>query len=194
MNSGRNNLSILKFSFCLSSASPASSRKSAPSLSRSSSPSGSPKSSGGGRRPGRLRLPQLSSRHRLSNSKENLDAGANSEAEPREGAAQADTEAVVSAAGGSAASGEANVPEPVGSSEVLSSTSEVVLVNGDSNGLSSGCSTESCMEPDNMLLQHRDNTCPDAIYNLYAISVGYCHAVIQNTAIEQTPWHCCEMV
>ncbi|XP_008306895.1 ubiquitin carboxyl-terminal hydrolase 32 isoform X3 [Cynoglossus semilaevis] len=175
---GEDNLSSISApaGFCnLPKASPASSRKSAPSLSRSSSPSGSPKSSGGGRRPGRLRLPQLSSRHRLSNSKENLDAGANSEAEPREGAAQADTEAVVSAAGGSAASGEANVPEPVGSSEVLSSTSEVVLVNGDSNGLSSGCSTESCMEPDNMLLQHRDNTCPDAIYNLYAIS---CHSGI----------------
>uniref|UniRef100_A0A3Q4H103 ubiquitinyl hydrolase 1 n=1 Tax=Neolamprologus brichardi TaxID=32507 RepID=A0A3Q4H103_NEOBR len=56
-----------------------SSISSAPSLSRNSSPSGSPKAGSGGRRPGRLRLPQLGSRHRLSNSKENLDGAANSE-------------------------------------------------------------------------------------------------------------------
>ncbi|XP_035767256.1 ubiquitin carboxyl-terminal hydrolase 32 [Neolamprologus brichardi] len=72
----------------LPKASPASSRKSAPSLSRNSSPSGSPKAGSGGRRPGRLRLPQLGSRHRLSNSKENLDGAANSEAELRDDAPQ----------------------------------------------------------------------------------------------------------
>uniref|UniRef100_A0A8C5C041 ubiquitinyl hydrolase 1 n=1 Tax=Gadus morhua TaxID=8049 RepID=A0A8C5C041_GADMO len=60
-------------------------RDSSPSLSRTSSPSGSPKTGTGGRKQGRLRLPQLGSRHRLSNSKENLDAqssreGANHEA------------------------------------------------------------------------------------------------------------------
>ncbi|KAK7882227.1 hypothetical protein WMY93_028401 [Mugilogobius chulae] len=55
----------------LHKVSPCSSRKSAPSLSRNSSPSGSPKS--GGRRPGRLRLPQLGSKHRIcSSSKENI--------------------------------------------------------------------------------------------------------------------------
>uniref|UniRef100_A0A3B4BB10 Ubiquitin carboxyl-terminal hydrolase 32 n=1 Tax=Periophthalmus magnuspinnatus TaxID=409849 RepID=A0A3B4BB10_9GOBI len=48
-----------------------SSISSAPSLSRNSSPSGSPKT--GVRRPGRLRLPQLGSKHRLcSSSKENI--------------------------------------------------------------------------------------------------------------------------
>uniref|UniRef100_A0A3Q4MGY3 ubiquitinyl hydrolase 1 n=1 Tax=Neolamprologus brichardi TaxID=32507 RepID=A0A3Q4MGY3_NEOBR len=79
----------------LPKASPASSRKSAPSLSRNSSPSGSPKAGSGGRRPGRLRLPQLGSRHRLSNSKENLDGAANSEAELRDDAPQSTIKIIV---------------------------------------------------------------------------------------------------
>lgn len=49
-------------------------------------------------------------------------------------------------------------------------------MNGDSNGLSSDCSTESSMDPDNSLLQHRE-MCLDAIYNLYAISVSCCHTI-----------------
>uniref|UniRef100_A0AAQ5XRJ4 Ubiquitin carboxyl-terminal hydrolase 32 n=1 Tax=Amphiprion ocellaris TaxID=80972 RepID=A0AAQ5XRJ4_AMPOC len=146
--------------------------KSAPSLSRTSSPSGSPKTSSGGRRPGRLRLPQLGSRHRLSNSKENLDGAANAEAE----APQADTEGSSgAAASGLPGSGELMASESSRSSEASSSHCDVVLVNGDSNGLSSDCSTESSMDPDNSLLQHRDNMCLDAIYNLYAIS---CHSGI----------------
>uniref|UniRef100_A0A4W6CGZ8 Ubiquitin carboxyl-terminal hydrolase 32 n=1 Tax=Lates calcarifer TaxID=8187 RepID=A0A4W6CGZ8_LATCA len=157
-------------------ASPASSRKSAPSLSRNSSPSSSPKSSSGSRRPGRLRLPQLGSRHRLSNSKENLDGAANPEAEPRESATQADTEGSTAAGVvGLPGSGEAITSESLCSTEASSSHCDVVLVNGDSNGLSSDCSTESSMDPDNSLLQHRDNMCLDAIYNLYAIS---CHSGI----------------
>uniref|UniRef100_A0AAX7T2D1 ubiquitinyl hydrolase 1 n=1 Tax=Astatotilapia calliptera TaxID=8154 RepID=A0AAX7T2D1_ASTCA len=157
-------------------SSPASSRKSAPSLSRNSSPSGSPKAGSGGRRPGRLRLPQLGSRHRLSNSKENLDGAANSEAELRDDAPQADPEG--SAAGGASGlqgSGEGVASESSSGSEASSSHCDVVLVNGDSNGLCSDCSTESSTEPDGSLLQHRDNMCLDAIYNLYAIS---CHSGI----------------
>ncbi|XP_076748225.1 ubiquitin carboxyl-terminal hydrolase 32 isoform X7 [Maylandia zebra] len=160
----------------LPKASPASSRKSAPSLSRNSSPSGSPKAGSGGRRPGRLRLPQLGSRHRLSNSKENLDGAANSEAELRDDAPQADPEG--SAAGGASGlqgSGEGVASESSSGSEASSSHCDVVLVNGDSNGLCSDCSTESSTEPDGSLLQHRDNMCLDAIYNLYAIS---CHSGI----------------
>uniref|UniRef100_A0A7N8WK20 Ubiquitin carboxyl-terminal hydrolase n=1 Tax=Mastacembelus armatus TaxID=205130 RepID=A0A7N8WK20_9TELE len=145
-------------------SSPASSRKSAPSLSRSSSPSSSPKASSGGRRPGRLRLPQLGSRHRLSNSKENLDGAA----DPGDSVPQADTE-------GNAVSGEAITSESSYGTEASSSHCDVVLVNGDSNGLNSDCSTESNMDPDNSLPQHRDNMCLDAIYNLYAIS---CHSGI----------------
>uniref|UniRef100_A0A3B4VLZ5 ubiquitinyl hydrolase 1 n=1 Tax=Seriola dumerili TaxID=41447 RepID=A0A3B4VLZ5_SERDU len=170
-------LSLLgHFVFRSSIPSPASSRKSAPSLSRTSSPSSSPKS-GGGRKPGRLRLPQLGSRHRLSNSKENLDVAANPEAEPRENASQTDTEGSAAAAGGAGlpGSGEAMTSESWCSTEASSSHCDVVLVNGDSNGLSSDCSLESGMDPDGSLLQHRDNMCLDAIYNLYAIS---CHSGI----------------
>ncbi|XP_029301786.1 ubiquitin carboxyl-terminal hydrolase 32 isoform X5 [Cottoperca gobio] len=166
---GEDNLSSISApaGFCnLPKASPASSRKSAPSLSRTSSPSGSPKTGSGGRRPGRLRLPQLGSRHRLSNSKENLDANPDAE--------QPDTEGNT-AASGLPGSGEAITSEGSCSTEASSSHCDVVLVNGDSNGLILDCSTESCMDPDNSLLQHRDNMCMDAIYNLYAIS---CHSGI----------------
>ncbi|KAK5929798.1 hypothetical protein CgunFtcFv8_011000 [Champsocephalus gunnari] len=147
-------------------ASPASSRKSAPSLSRTSSPSGSPKSGSGGRRPGRLRLPQLGSRHRLSNSKEGLDGAANPEAEHSE------TEGSTAGLPGL---GDVIVTDASCGTEASSSHCDVVLMNGESNGLGSDCSTESSMDPDNSLLQHRDNICLDAIYNLYAIS---CHSGI----------------
>ncbi|XP_031728294.1 ubiquitin carboxyl-terminal hydrolase 32 isoform X4 [Anarrhichthys ocellatus] len=173
---GEDNLSSISApaGFCnLPKASPASSRKSAPSLSRTSSPSGSPKTGSGGRRPGRLRLPQLGSRHRLSNSKENLDGAANPEAESRDDAPQPDTEE--STASAPPGSGGAFTSETSSGSEASSSHCDVVLVNGDSNGLISDCSTESSLEPDNLLVQHRDNMCLDAIYNLYAIS---CHSGI----------------
>ncbi|XP_034723890.1 ubiquitin carboxyl-terminal hydrolase 32 isoform X10 [Etheostoma cragini] len=177
---GEDNLSSISApaGFCnLSKASPASSRKSTPSLSRTSSPSGSPKTGSVGRRPGRLRLPQLGSRHRLSNSKENLDGAANPEAEPQDGAQQPDTEGSLSGAEESSLPGSGDViaSEALCGTEVSSSLCDVVLVNGDSNGLSSDCSTESSMDPDNSLLRHSDNMCLDAIYNLYAIS---CHSGI----------------
>uniref|UniRef100_A0A8C5CYD7 ubiquitinyl hydrolase 1 n=1 Tax=Gadus morhua TaxID=8049 RepID=A0A8C5CYD7_GADMO len=101
----------------LHQASPASDRKSSPSLSRTSSPSGSPKTGTGGRKQGRLRLPQLGSRHRLSNSKENLDAQSSRE------------------------------------------------------GPASDCSTESVVDSEGSLLQQGDGAL-EAMYNLYAISVG----------------------
>ncbi|XP_032364204.1 ubiquitin carboxyl-terminal hydrolase 32 isoform X6 [Etheostoma spectabile] len=177
---GEDNLSSISApaGFCnLSKASPASSRKSTPSLSRTSSPSGSPKTGSVGRRPGRLRLPQLGSRHRLSNSKENLDGAANPEAEPQDGAPRPDTEGSSAGAEESSLPGSGDViaSEASCGTEVSSSLCDVVLVNGDSNGLSSDCSTESSMDPDNSLLQHSDNMCLDAIYNLYAIS---CHSGI----------------
>ncbi|CAK6970338.1 ubiquitin carboxyl-terminal hydrolase 32 isoform X3 [Scomber scombrus] len=174
---GEDNLSSISApaGFCtLPKASPASSRKSAPSLSRTSSPSSSPKTSSGGRRPGRLRLPQLGSKHRLSNSKENLEGAANAnEAELQDGSTQADGEG--SAAASLHGSGEALASESLCNTEASGSHCDVVLMNGDSNGLSSDCSTESSMDPDNSLLQHRDNMGLDAIYNLYAIS---CHSGI----------------
>ncbi|XP_075993223.1 ubiquitin carboxyl-terminal hydrolase 32 isoform X3 [Genypterus blacodes] len=157
--------------FCdLPKVSPASSRKSAPSLSRTGSPSGSPKTGGGGRRAGRLRLPQLGSRHRLSNSKENLEASTNGEAEPRDAEPQADTEGSPAPAPPGSADGAECLP----GTEASGGHCDAVLMNGDSNGLSADCSMESSMDADGSQLQHRD-ICLDAIYNLYAIS---CHSGI----------------
>ncbi|KAG7218373.1 hypothetical protein INR49_008009 [Caranx melampygus] len=147
---GEDNLSSISApaGFCnLNKASPASSRKSAPSLSRTSSPSSSPKSSGSCR-PGRLRLPLLGSRHRLSNSKENLDGAANTEAEPRDNTAPPDTEGgTTPATTVLPISGEAMTSESSCSTEASSSHCDVVLMNGDSNGLSSDCSLESASTP-----------------------------------------------
>lgn len=117
----------------------------------------------GGRRPGRLRLPQLGSKHRLSSSKENLDGAANSEGESLgEGE---------SGGGEHLGGGEGVVSESTCSTEASSSHCDVVLMNGDSgsNGPSSDCSVESNTEQEQQ--QHRDDLCLDAIYNLYAISV-----------------------
>uniref|UniRef100_A0A8C6L527 ubiquitinyl hydrolase 1 n=1 Tax=Nothobranchius furzeri TaxID=105023 RepID=A0A8C6L527_NOTFU len=150
--------------------SPASSRRSAPSLSRTSSPSGSPKT--GGRRPGRLRLPQLGSKHRLSNSKENLEGAANSQSESRESGPLADVEA---AGAGLTGSTEQLASESSCGTEASSSQCDVVLMNGDSNEMGSDCSIESSADADGSLPQHRDNMSLDAIYNLYAIS---CHSGI----------------
>ncbi|CAN9511197.1 unnamed protein product [Ophioblennius macclurei] len=162
---GEDNLSSISApaGFCnLPKASPASSRKSAPSLSRTSSPSGSPK--GSGRRPGRLRLPQLGSRHRLSNSKESLEGTEHP---------HGDSEGGASAPG---LAGEPTASEWSCSSEASSSHCDVMLLNGESNGLSSDCSTESSVEPDSgPPPPHRDTMALDPIYNLYAIS---CHSGI----------------
>ncbi|XP_056905992.1 ubiquitin carboxyl-terminal hydrolase 32 isoform X2 [Takifugu flavidus] len=173
---GEDNLSSISAPagfYNLPKASPASSRKSAPSLSRTSSPSSSPKSGGGGRRPARLRLAKLGGKHWLSNSKENLDGAANPEAELH-AEAEAEVEAEVEAEGGAALAPEETTESSL-STEASSSHCDVVLVNGDSNGLSLDCSTDSSLDPDNSLLQHRDNMCLDAVYNLYAIS---CHSGI----------------
>uniref|UniRef100_A0A1A8QFI4 ubiquitinyl hydrolase 1 n=1 Tax=Nothobranchius rachovii TaxID=451742 RepID=A0A1A8QFI4_9TELE len=170
---GEDNLSSISApaGFCnLPKVSPASSRRSAPSLSRTSSPSGSPKT--GGRRPGRLRLPQLGSKHRLSNSKENLEGAANSQSESRESGPPADVEA---AGAGLTGSTEQLASESSCGTEASSSQCDVVLMNGDSNEMGSDCSIESSADPDGSLPQHRDNMSLDAIYNLYAIS---CHSGI----------------
>ncbi|KAM9852934.1 ubiquitin carboxyl-terminal hydrolase 32 [Aulostomus maculatus] len=176
---GEDNLSSISAPagfYNLPKASPAVSRKLAPSMSRNSSPSESPKTGSGGRRQGRLRLPQLGSRHRLCNSKENLEGSPNTEAEAQDSTPQGDT--VSSAAGRAAvslpASGEAITSES-SYNEGSSCHCDVVFVNSDGNGLNSDCSTESSMDPDSSLLPHRDNMCLEAIYSLYAIS---CHSGI----------------
>lgn len=127
----------------------------------------------GGRRPARLRLPQLGSKHRLSSSKENLDGAANSEGESL---AEGDGEGGGAEHLGGGGGGEGVASESTCSTEASSSHCDVVLMNGDSgsNGPSSDCSVESSTEqeqPPLLLQQHRDDLCLDAIYNLYAISV-----------------------
>uniref|UniRef100_A0AAZ3QX51 Ubiquitin carboxyl-terminal hydrolase 32 n=1 Tax=Oncorhynchus tshawytscha TaxID=74940 RepID=A0AAZ3QX51_ONCTS len=159
----------------VSTASPASGRKSAPPsfISRTSSPCSSPKTEGGspggtGHRQTRLRLPQLASRHRLSNSKENLEGstrerGSGPDAEPREGV------------------GVRSGPE-MSTTDASSSLSNVIVMNGDSGGHSNEVlSTEASTEPSTDLettataqLHQRDNSLEN-IYNLYAIS---CHSGI----------------
>uniref|UniRef100_A0A8C7K2T6 ubiquitinyl hydrolase 1 n=1 Tax=Oncorhynchus kisutch TaxID=8019 RepID=A0A8C7K2T6_ONCKI len=160
------------------------SRKSAPpsSISCTSSPCSSPKTGGGsgstGHRQTRLRLPQLGSRHRLSNSKENLEGstregGSDSDTEPREGRLQADTE------GGLV--GVRSEPE-MSTTDAFSSLSDVIVMNGDSGGYSDGlqCTEASTVPSTNLetptttLLHQRDNSLEN-IYNLYAIS---CHSGI----------------
>ncbi|XP_041733826.1 ubiquitin carboxyl-terminal hydrolase 32 isoform X3 [Coregonus clupeaformis] len=176
-------------------ASPASGRKSAPpsSISRTSSPCISPKTGGGGpggtgRRQTRLRLPQLASRHRLSNSKENLEGstregGSGPDTEPREGAPQADTEVglVGVLGGGFGEVGVGSEPE-MSTTDASSSLSNVILMNGDSGGHSNGVlSTEASTEPSMDLgssataLLHQSDNSLENIYNLYAIS---CHSGI----------------
>uniref|UniRef100_A0A8C7K192 ubiquitinyl hydrolase 1 n=1 Tax=Oncorhynchus kisutch TaxID=8019 RepID=A0A8C7K192_ONCKI len=159
-------------------------RKSAPpsSISCTSSPCSSPKTGGGsgstGHRQTRLRLPQLGSRHRLSNSKENLEGstregGSDSDTEPREGRLQADTE------GGLV--GVRSEPE-MSTTDAFSSLSDVIVMNGDSGGYSDGlqCTEASTVPSTNLetptttLLHQRDNSLEN-IYNLYAIS---CHSGI----------------
>lgn len=81
-------------------------------------------------------------------------------------------------------SGDGITLESLSSTEASSSHCDVVLVNGESNGLSSDCSTESSVDPENSLLQHRDNMCLDAIYNLYAISVRERHHRYMNAVLE----------
>ncbi|XP_056466996.1 ubiquitin carboxyl-terminal hydrolase 32 isoform X2 [Gadus chalcogrammus] len=182
---GDDNLSSISApaGFCnLPKASPASDRKSSPSLSRTSSPSGSPKTGTGGRKQGRLRLPQLGSRHRLSNSKENLDAQSS-----REGANHEAREDEAESALGSGSDTGPN-PGPCGDARGAAETSsataasanqcEVTLVNGEGAESTleptSDCSTESAVDSEGSLLQQGDGAL-EAMYNLYAIS---CHSGI----------------
>uniref|UniRef100_A0A8C7G5A8 Ubiquitin carboxyl-terminal hydrolase n=1 Tax=Oncorhynchus kisutch TaxID=8019 RepID=A0A8C7G5A8_ONCKI len=152
----------LSLSSSVSTASPASGRKSAPPsfISHTSSPCSSPKTGGGspggtGHRQTHLRLPQLASRHRLSNSKENLE--------------------------GFGEVGVRSGPE-MSTTDASSSLSNVIVMNGDSGGHSNEVlSTEASTEPSTDLettataqLHQRDNSLEN-IYNLYAIS---CHSGI----------------
>lgn len=131
-------------SVCVSAASPVASRKSSPPVGGDCGSTRSPKS--GGRRPGRLRLPQLGSRHRLCDSKENLESGRESSTEREPGATDG---------------GEAPGPD-----------CDSAAADGlrHENGQSDGPVDDSAdLE---ISYRQRDDICLDPIYNLYAISVS----------------------
>ncbi|XP_068173192.1 ubiquitin carboxyl-terminal hydrolase 32 isoform X2 [Antennarius striatus] len=151
--------------------------------SRGSSPSSSPKTGGGGRRPGRLRLPQLGSRPRPSSSRENLDGAANAEEVPPADAPQADAPSADTPpadlppadAPPADAEAAADPPEATGGAESEASSihCDSVLVNGDTSGRSLDGSTDGSLEPDGG--GYPPSLCLDSVYNLYAIS---CHSGI----------------
>ncbi|XP_035389949.1 ubiquitin carboxyl-terminal hydrolase 32 isoform X1 [Electrophorus electricus] len=122
------------------------------------SPGSSPK--GAGRKQSRLRLPQLGGRHRLSNSKENLDGSGS-----KEGGPELEVEAPVSADPGT---------QDSWSGDTLSGDCDVVVNGLGQEGSQTSGHSEDNMEPDSTS-QHRCDVCLEPIYNLYAIS---CHSGI----------------
>lgn len=148
---------------------PSSVRRVGSPLSRSNSPNSSPKSTG--RRQGRLRLPQLGSRHRLSNSKDSLDSSSNSgckESGPEPESSMV-TEAAPQVTG---ATPEPNMQDSPWTLVSSSTDCDVIMMNGLSqdNSQINGHSDAST-ELDSTAHQ-RDEVCLEPIYNLYAISVG----------------------
>uniref|UniRef100_A0A4W4HU81 Ubiquitin carboxyl-terminal hydrolase 32 n=1 Tax=Electrophorus electricus TaxID=8005 RepID=A0A4W4HU81_ELEEL len=121
-------------------------------------PGSSPK--GAGRKQSRLRLPQLGGRHRLSNSKENLDGSGS-----KEGGPELEVEAPVSADPGT---------QDSWSGDTLSGDCDVVVNGLGQEGSQTSGHSEDNMEPDSTS-QHRCDVCLEPIYNLYAIS---CHSGI----------------
>ncbi|XP_062407910.1 ubiquitin carboxyl-terminal hydrolase 32 isoform X2 [Sardina pilchardus] len=173
-------------------ASPALARRSGSPL-KGSSPAGSPKSSGGGggRKQGRLRLPQLGSRHRLSASKENLDS---SSLNVTSGSAGSGTSGSVKESGpepDAEVDAEASVPPGVtaavatGQEEgALDSWSEEasgsetdggVVMNGLEGGHGNTNGHAETNAEVETALHQRDQICLQPVYNLYAIS---CHSGI----------------
>ncbi|GAA6080107.1 ubiquitin carboxyl-terminal hydrolase 32 isoform X1 [Tachysurus ichikawai] len=136
-------------------------------LSRSSSPNNSPKNTG--RKQARLRLPQLGSRHRLSNSKDNLDSSSSccKESGPEPEPSMV-TEAEPQVAG---ATPEPNAQDSSWKLVPPSTDCDVIMVNGLSQDNSqinghSDISTEL-----DSTSHRRDDVCLEPMYNLYAISV-----------------------
>ncbi|XP_056612707.1 ubiquitin carboxyl-terminal hydrolase 32 isoform X2 [Triplophysa dalaica] len=149
-------------------ATPSSIRRVGSPLSRNSSPSGSPRNTG--RKQGRLRLPQLGSRHRLSSSKENLDSSVMSNSKESE----METEQGVATDGenqGAAMSSDANVQDSW-SLDASSTDCDVIMMNGLGQEGSNGHSEVST---DLDTPRQRNDICLEPLYNLYAIS---CHSGI----------------
>ncbi|XP_043910495.1 ubiquitin carboxyl-terminal hydrolase 32 isoform X2 [Protopterus annectens] len=156
-------------------ASPSSLRKSSSaSSSKNNSPSNSPRTVG--KNKGRLRLPQLGSKNKLSNSKDNLDSCKENgtDLEQKLTSEQVDFCAKASFFGG-------NQDEPVEMGVCTAQDSEVTALSGLSHetgqtGFVNGnnCPLENHIEEDSTDDQ-RDDNCLKPVYNLYAIS---CHSGI----------------
>lgn len=155
-------------------------------LSRNSSPGSSPKNTG--RKQGRLRLPQLGSRHRLCNSKENLDACSNSK--------ESETESEQ----GTVTDGENQMPSDANgqdtwSLDASSSDCDAIMVNGLGQD-SSQSNGHSEVSTDLDTPHQRNDICLEPLYNLYAISVSdsSLHVSMCNDSFCKKPfWHlnCC---
>ncbi|XP_066519840.1 ubiquitin carboxyl-terminal hydrolase 32 isoform X1 [Hoplias malabaricus] len=150
---------------------PCSIRRMGSPLSRNSSPGNSPKSTG--RKQGRLRLPQLGSRHRLSNSKENLNNSSNSSCKDTGTEPEPSTVTDVEPLG-LVAQTESNTQDSW-SVDASSTDCDVIMVNGlGQDSCQSNSHSEASTELDSTSHQ-RDEICLEPIYNLYAIS---CHSGI----------------
>ncbi|XP_051534431.1 ubiquitin carboxyl-terminal hydrolase 32-like isoform X1 [Myxocyprinus asiaticus] len=139
-------------------------------LSRNSSPSSSPRNTG--RKQGRLRLPQLGSRHRLSNSKENLDSSITCSS--KEGETEPEQGIVTDGENqGTVMLSDANTQDSW-SLDASSTDCDVIMVNGlGQDSSQSNGHTEVSAELDTP--HQRDDICLEPLYNLYAIS---CHSGI----------------
>uniref|UniRef100_A0A8C1GQN1 ubiquitinyl hydrolase 1 n=1 Tax=Cyprinus carpio TaxID=7962 RepID=A0A8C1GQN1_CYPCA len=147
------------------SGTPCSIRRVGSPLSKNSSPGSSPRNTG--RKQGHLRLPQLGSRHRLCNSKENLEACSSSkesETEPEQGTVTDGENQITS---------DANAQD-TWSLDTSSNDCDVIMVNGLGQD-SSQSNGHSEVSADLDTPHQRNDICLEPLYNLYAIS---CHSGI----------------
>uniref|UniRef100_A0A8C1UDV0 ubiquitinyl hydrolase 1 n=1 Tax=Cyprinus carpio TaxID=7962 RepID=A0A8C1UDV0_CYPCA len=154
------------FNHCIVvSGTPCSIRRVGSPLSKNSSPGSSPRNTG--RKQGRLRLPQLGSRHRLCNSKENLDACSSSKE------SEAELEQGVVMDGENQMPSDANAQD-IWSLDASSNDCDVIMVNGLGQE-SSQSNGHLDVSADLDTPHQRNDICLEPLYNLYAIS---CHSGI----------------
>uniref|UniRef100_A0A671LES1 Ubiquitin carboxyl-terminal hydrolase 32 n=1 Tax=Sinocyclocheilus anshuiensis TaxID=1608454 RepID=A0A671LES1_9TELE len=161
----RGDSSVSSVSTTTVASTPCSIRRVGSPLSKNSSPGSSPRNTG--RKQGRLRLPQLGSRHRLCNSKENLDACSSSK--------ESETELEQ----GTVTDGENQMPSDANaqdtwSLDASSNDCDVIMVNGLGQE-SSQSNGHSDVSTDLDTPHQRNDICLETLYNLYAIS---CHSGI----------------
>uniref|UniRef100_A0A9J8A4T3 Ubiquitin carboxyl-terminal hydrolase 32 n=1 Tax=Cyprinus carpio carpio TaxID=630221 RepID=A0A9J8A4T3_CYPCA len=156
----RGDSSVSSISTTTVASTPCSIRRVGSPLSKNSSPGSSPRNTG--RKQGRLRLPQLGSRHRLCNSKENLDACSSS----KESEAELEQGAVMD--GENQMPSDANAQD-IWSLDASSNDCDVIMVNG------LGQEGHSDVSADLYTPHQRNDICLEPLYNLYAIS---CHSGI----------------